>query len=200
MRGLDPNQMPMPQQGAAPGGQPAGAMPPGEMQGGPSTGQKPGAAPATPEEQAAYDAFMGLFMTTLYDDATMPTVIEMMRKAPTPMEGASRAVVMIGVRVLEAAKEAGDDVPLHVVMHAGLEAVALVAELAAAAGAPQMSAQQIEATYFLAADKFGAVARQRGLLEVSPDDIDVEGMEQLAAETGFEEHLRGVAAGMGGAG
>lgn len=163
-------------------GQAAAGMQPGQSAQIPEAGFSPETAQmrrAGPEEQQVYNQFVGLGMTMLYDDKFMDTAIKTMKAAPKPALGVSSVAANLAFRVYKEGIQQGKQIDDTILVHAGAELTGLVIELATAAGV-QLSKQDEEEVYLLAADQFRDVAEDEGLLDGAQ-------LEQRGAE--FDEML-----------
>lgn len=146
---------------------------PGQPQGNPSQPQgnpgQPQVRRATPEEQQMYNRYVGLAMTLLYDDKFMNSAIKMMKNEKTTMEGVASVASLVAFQVYSEGKRQGQEIPASVVVHAGMEIIMLVVELALAAGMEPMSDKEIELAHYGAADQFRDRMEAAG--HISPEQI-----------------------------
>lgn len=155
---------------------------------------------ASAEEQQLYNRFVAQTMLLLYDDKFMPTALEMVRKATTPMEGIARVVSAVGMRVFKAAQEAGDQIPGSILLHAGLEVTGLAAEMAAAAGLKPLTPEEIEAAFYLAAEKFAAAAKSAGMVDEGVMAEDAQKIAEMAESQPAQEHFQNLYGALSGGG
>ena len=136
---------------------------------------------ATQEEQQMYNQFVGLSMTLLYDKKFMQTAIERIGSEQTVMEGVARVAALVAFRVFTEGKKQGRDIPASVVVHAGMEVVALVDEMAHAAGFDPMSDEERELAYYGAADQFREMLERDGQIDpaqLEADRVELEAMQK----------------------
>jgi hypothetical protein len=114
----------MPQQGQAMS--PEQGLAGAEQQLGPN-----GEQPVTEQEQGAYEQVVMAIGNVLYDDATSPQVVQMLKSQEDPAQAIAAVVVMV---VTELDDQSGGQIPEEVILPAATEATELVAELAVAKG------------------------------------------------------------------
>lgn len=106
----------------------------------------------TPDEQKMYDQFVDNAFSAIYDDKSLPQVIESLKGDGNPMDGLANTAVSIVVRVQDSAEQAGQAIPPDVVFNAGVEILENLADLAGKAGVHEFTAQEIEGAMFQAMD------------------------------------------------
>lgn len=134
---------------------------------------------ASPEEQQLYNQFVGLSMILLYDKKFMQRAIEMIRAEQTVMEGVAKVAALVAYRVYEDGQKKGKEIPASVVVHAGMEVIQLVSEMAMAAGFEPMNEQETELAYYGAADKFRDLMEKSGMIDPAQLDADRAEIEQM---------------------
>lgn len=132
---------------------------------------------ATPEQQQVYNQFLALAMTLLYDDKFMDTAIKMLKSASKTVQGIANVASTVVVRVYKQGLDQGKDIPDAVLVHAGVEIVGLVIELAQAAGMPPLQKGEEEMVYLQAADMARDMLEKGGMkdgeaLAASGKDFD----------------------------
>ena len=141
------------QQGGPP---PAAAGGPAPM---PSAGQSPpdmgGTDQASPEEQDAYDRFVGRAMQFIYGDA-FDRVLKMLQAGDDPIDGLAVTAASIVSRVQDAAEQAGQKLSGDILLHGGAEIVADLAMIATKAGIHdfEQSPKDFEAAWYRALDEY----------------------------------------------
>lgn len=106
----------------------------------------------TPDEQRVYDQFVDNAFSAIYDDKSLPQVIESLAGDGNPVDGLANTAVSIVVRVQDSAEQAGQAIPPDVVFNAGVEILENLADLAGKAGVHEFTAQEIEGATFQAMD------------------------------------------------
>lgn len=151
-------------------------------------------ANVTPEEQQAYNEFVGNAYKILYSEKTFPEFIARLRKAAEqdPVEGLSSVTVMAIIRVQESARRNGKMIDPVVVFHAGSEILAAIADTAAKAGIHEYDEKEIEAASLRAMDKYVAVANEAGLIDKQRAIFDYQSMLQADKEGKLDEMFPGV--------
>lgn len=189
MAGLMPPGQPGPsdraQGGAmasAPGGAAAGpvgvaADAPGATEQGPEPN-------VTPEEQAQYERVVDNALSLIYDKKVFPTVLEQIRSAPDPATGIAAVTAQIGLRIEQSAQQSGEQLADGVLLHAGAEIVADLAETAEQAGAGTFSEEEVERIYFLAVDLFRSMKQESGGIDQGAAAAELE--QTMASGQGAE--------------
>ena len=106
----------------------------------------------TPDEQRLYDSFVDNAFSAIYDDKSLPQVIESLKGDGNPVDGLANTAVSIVVRVQDSAEQAGQAIPPDVVFNAGVEILENLADLAGKAGVHEFTAEEIEGAMFQAMD------------------------------------------------
>lgn len=131
----------------------------------------------SPEEQQAYDTVMGKAAELIYGKGqVMPQIVDALKPAKSADEkpddegkGGNPAVLALAntavqvVSKLDASsKEQGFQIPDDVLYHAGSEIVAMLAEVAEAAGIHDYSEEEINGAFLQAVDNYRPIAEQMG--------------------------------------
>lgn len=159
-------------------------------------GGMPGSArQATPEQQESYNAFVANAMNLMYDEKTMPKLLEMLQGGGDPIEGLARASVMITARVGTAAEEAGQQLSGDVVFNAGAEIVNQLADVATEAGIHdfQNDRDALEGAYFRALDQFRTLMEGAGRLDKGAAEKELAMLQGMSESGELEQMLRGLA-------
>ena len=170
------------QQGGPP---PAAAGGPAPM---PSTGQSPpdmgGADQASPEEQDAYDRFVGRAMQFIYGDA-FDKVLKMLQAGDDPIDGLAVTAASIVSRVQDAAEQAGQKLSGDILLHGGAEIVADLAMIATKAKIHdfEQSPKDFEAAWYRALDEYRVMRQAAGKIDQNIAKQDLATLQQ-ADQTG----------------
>lgn len=155
MVGMMP-QNPMPEERApAQGGAPA---PQGVA---PEVGYQ-GEGNVAPEEQAAYDKFVDNGFKLIYDDKTMPNILNLLQSSQDKILNLASAALNVVMHLKESAKNAGREIPPDILMHGGVEILEDLAELSDKAGIYEYSQDEIEGATYRAFDMYREMEDQRG--------------------------------------
>lgn len=162
MAGLLNGQPPAPAATAAP----MGAAAPGvEAEGGQGE-------PATPEEQAQYDAFVKNGFEIIYSGGKVaPNILKALDGDGDPKAGLANVTVMVVSRLVKSADEAGQDISADVVMHGGAEILADLANVQKEAGIADLSDDEQEGAFYQAVDMYRDMEQKMG-------GIDEAGLEE----------------------
>lgn len=143
---------------------------------------------ASPEDQALYNKFVGLAKKAIFDpQAGLPATLNLLKSTSDPIEAVAEAAVGIAGRVVGEARKGGVDLPGDVLLNGGAEIVSDIAELAEAAGIAQLSDQDTEQAFYLAADKWAQKARQIGIYDDQRGQQDLAALNQQADAGGFND-------------
>ncbi len=121
----------------------------------PTDGERPN---VSPEEQAIYDQFVDNALSAIYDDKSLPQIIESLKGDGNPVDGLANTAVNVVVRVQDSAEQADQAISPDVVFNAGIEILEDLAELAATAGVHEFTAQEVEGATFQAMAAFDEFA------------------------------------------
>lgn len=160
--------------------QPPKAGPQVKMPAGEEQGSRPGQVQASPQEQAAYEAFVAQASMTIFDPKGSERFIEAMRQSNDPRAAVAGVTAGIVDLVARSAKQAGRTLPPDIIL-AGLDEISSdVMELADAAGVYRFS-EDVKATQAAAIRAYGetqAKLVQSGLI---PQEFAQEGVAELKA-------------------
>lgn len=170
-------------QGVKPGGQPTPQGP----QGGP--GPQNG-TPATPQQQAQYNRFFAYSLLMLYDEKFLPKVQELFQKSPTPIEAAARVGAAIATRIYIGAEKQGSKIPPEVILYAGQEVMAEIAEMARSAGIADLSQEDVETAYYMAADMVRASLEGAGKIDKTNASQDFEQIRNMVGDDKLNQVLQ----------
>lgn len=106
----------------------------------------------SPQEQQLYDRFVDRAYSVIYDEKTLPQIVESLRGDGDPLEGLANTLATVVVRVQDAAEKSGQTVPPDIVFHAGTEILEDLANLAQMAGVHSYTPDEIEGAGFRAMD------------------------------------------------
>ena len=167
--------------------------------------QDSGAAqPASPEEQAQYNQFVGRAMELIYNEKMFPQVVEMLRGGSNdgqdqqgsgvsgPAHGLANATAMIIARVYKAATDAGANLSPDVVFHGGTEIFGQLAEISDKAGISDYAndRDKLEGAYFLAVDTAMQQLRKAGVVDEASAKQALQQLQQVDAKGELEQVFR----------
>lgn len=168
---------------------------------GPTVGQAdyqkpatPGAKPASPEQQAEYNKFVGFGMRLLFSDKVSMDSIEMLQKAGNKIEGAAQVLASIVTRLYTSQVEQGQQPMPEVVLHGSWELLDNVIQLAMASGMEDFSEDDREGAFFMAADLLRANLAKAGMIDpeiVKQDVAALHEMEDSGQMSEFAQHFAG---------
>lgn len=146
------------QPGGAPGGAPVGGAPARPATSAPGPAPEQGSSGeqsnVSPEEQQLYDQFVDNAFSVIYDEKSLPTIIESLKGDGNPLDGLANTTVGVIVRVQDSAEKAGQALPPDVVFHAGTEILEDLAGLAGKVGIHEFTTEEVEGAAFQAMDLY----------------------------------------------
>lgn len=151
---------------------------------------------ATPEEQAQYDHFVAKAYDLIYDQKTLPKIVDMLDgDGQDPMEGLARATALIVGRIGDAAEKAGEHLSGDVVLHAGTEIFEDLANLSRVANIKDYSQDRdaLEGAYFRALDIFRGMLQEAGALDQGAAAADMDRLTQMDADGQLEAVFQSLA-------
>lgn len=181
------------------GGQPAPGPQPGPQ---PDMG---GTEAASPEEQDAYDRFVGRALEFIYDKA-FDKVLDMLRGGDDPIDGLAVTAATVVARIQDAAEQAGQKLSGDILLHAGSEILADLAGLATKARIHdfEQDPKQLETAWYRALDEYRVMRQSAGKLDQEVAKQDLASLQQadqdgeLAAMMQRMEGRQGAVAAPGG--
>lgn len=192
---------------------PGGAMPRGPMSADPGMGQQmpqqmpeQGAGPmsgdmggdsnaATPEEQQQYDQIVAKAYDLIYDNKTMPAIVETLKGEGDPIEGLARTTSSVMLRVIQSGMQANVPINGEVAFHAGTEVFEDLADLSREAGVKDYTQDQdgMEKAYFLALDYSRQAFQDAGILDPAAADADLQALQKMDQNGQLEQMMMGLA-------
>lgn len=182
---------PPPSAGAPPEAGP-GAEGPG--MGGP--GMEPGMAAdqemeqASPEEQAQYEQVMNNAYELIFDEKTMPGVLESLAGDGDPKLGLATTAASIVTHLKQSAEQGGQPLSEDVVYHAGVAILEDLADLAGKAGIHEFTEEEAEGALYQAMD----VYRELNAGEIDQERYagELEGLKQADKAGTLGQMLPGI--------
>ncbi|MCO5072132.1 MAG: hypothetical protein M9944_13080 [Rhizobiaceae bacterium] len=193
--------------------EPGGSMPRGPMSADPGMGQQmpqqmpgQGAGPmsgnmggdpnaATPEEQQQYDQIVAKAYDLIYDNKTMPAIVETLKGEGDPIEGLARTTSSVMLRVIQSGMQANVPINGEVAFHAGTEVFEDLADLSREAGVKDYTQDQdgMEKAYFLALDYSRQAFQDAGILDPAAADADLQALQKMDQDGQLEQMMMGLA-------
>ncbi len=147
-----------------PGGAPSPGGVPAPATGGPAPAIQattPAAPPVgeeqtnvSPEEQAQYDQFVDQALSAIYDEKSLPGVIESLKGNGNPVDGLANTAVSIVTRVQDSAEKAGQALSVDVLFMGGAEILEDLAGLSEKVGIHTFTPEEVEGALFQAMDLY----------------------------------------------
>lgn len=144
-------------------------------------GQKP-----TPEQQAAYDRYVGAAMMHIYTPKVIDKIVQSI-SPEDPVATMGRAAANVGFVVMKKAEQDGQKVPPEVLLHGGKEVVAAIAELYERKGGQELAPEQVEQAYYVAADDFRQMMQGEGSIDPESAQQGMQELQAMAQSGAFDE-------------
>jgi hypothetical protein len=144
-----------------------------------------GAKEATPEQQAQFDKFVQMSMVILYDPQFVQKAREMIRGPQGPVEGVADVGIAIVSRIIMQAQKERQQIDPAVILHGGWQVINYIAEVARLSAGVDLSDEDVETAYYLAADKLRAVLDKAGLTTGGPSPEQM--IEQARTDVGDDQ-------------
>lgn len=137
----------------------------------------------TPEEQEQYNQFVTNGMQAMYDEKSLPQMLQAIQGDGNPVEGLANALVMLVTRLEDSAEQAGQKISGDVMLHGGTELLEQMADLSKEAGMHDFNKQELEEALYTAMDLYRGFRQEQGKLEPEPYVQDIQAL-QAAEESG----------------
>lgn len=154
--------------------------------------QQPGAQPATPEQQAEYNKFVGFGMRLIFDEKVSMDAIETLMNAGNKVHGAAQVLASVVTRLYTSQVKQGQEPDPSIVLNGSWELLDNVIQLAMAAGMEDFSDDEREGAFYMAADLFRANLAKAGLLDenvVQQDVASLRAMEDSGQLSQMAQHF-----------
>jgi len=129
-------------------------------------GAEEGGSNVSPEEQAQYDKFVDAGFQAIYNEKTMPQVLEMLKGNGQPVDGLANTAAMIVMRLEDSAKQSGKELSPDIVYHGGVELLEDLANLAKEAKIHEYSEEELQGAMYQALDIYRNMRQQDGSLDM----------------------------------
>lgn len=132
-------------------------------------------ANVTPEEQAEYDQFVANATEIMYDEQTMPQILQRIHGSPNKAEAVANVTAMLVMRLEDSARQEGMPIEGDVKFHGGVNILELLVDLTEAAGIHEFSPEEIEQATLAAMDIYREARQADGTLpsEEIAEDLDL---------------------------
>lgn len=147
----------------------------------------------TPEEQQQYEQFVANGMNMMYDEKSLPSIVESIRGDGNPIEGLANTLAMMVMRLEDSAAQQGQPIGGDVMYHgAANELLPLLVELSAASGVHEFTDDEIESALFQALDLYRATKQEQGQLPQEQFAQDMQAINQAEQSGSLDEVLPGL--------
>lgn len=152
---------------------------------------------ATPEQQQQFDKFFAMCKASLFSEEFLQPGAKILQGAPTIVDGMARIGASIGGRIYMKAAEQGEIIDSIAVIEAGRLVMSEVADFARMFG-HEVSDEQVEDAYYMAADLMRQMLDDAGMLDHDMIDQELDSIKGVFSEEEilpFEERrIKGKAA------
>jgi hypothetical protein len=164
--------------------------------------QQEGITPASPEEQAAFEKFVGKAWELIYSDQMWPQVLQMLEGGADenqdgdPVNGLAATTEMIVARVAQVADQAGEQLQPDVVFHAAGDILEELAQISKTGKIKDYSKDPdaLEKAWFQALDMFRERLDGVGEIDQAHAQADMEKLIQMDQNGTLEKIMRDLAA------
>jgi len=151
----------------------------------------------SPEEQAQYDEFVGNAYALIYGDSH-ESIVERLSIDEEPIQALAQTVTQVVRRVVESARQAGQELSSDVVFQGGVEVLEDLAATMGKLGIYDFSDEELEQATYVAMDLYRDVEIEAGELDQQAHQEDWQTLQQ-ANETGeFDAVMQDLQAQSGG--
>jgi len=164
-------------------------------------GEQEGAPNVTPEEQKAYEQFVGNALTMISDPKTRSGILASLEGDGNPQEGLAMTASTVVKQVADSARQNGMKLSGDVLLHGGQEIVESLADVQASAGIADLSDKEIEGAFFRGLDLYREMSTKDGSLDPATFEEDFRSIVAANKEGRLDELVPGIteaAAAMGG--
>lgn len=152
-----------------------------------------GAVEASPDEQAAYDGLVNKAYELIYRGGkTNPQILESLKGAGEPVDGLANTTAMVMMRLEDAAERQGKKFPPDVMLHAGVEVLEDLADLAGQAKIHKFNEEEIQGATYQALDIYRATRQKQGKLDMGAIQQDFGQIMEANKAGRLNELLPGV--------
>lgn len=142
-----------------------------------------GTRPASPEEERQYSQFVGMALKALSADAFLPKAEKILTGSGDTVSGMAQLGASVVSRLYESAKEQGKPIAPVVLLHGGAAVMQEIGEMAKAAGRTDVTPEDVETAYFMAADMMNDYLAQTGdMAELFAAEDEDEFLAQIGDE------------------
>lgn len=151
--------------------------------------------PASPEMQRQYNQFVAMGMLMLYDEKFMKTAEKIFQKGVNITESMARIASGIAMQIVSAAKNKGQEIPPEILLNGGWELMNEVRSFANMVTEQEVSDDDMETAFYLAADMLRAAMQGAGMVDQEVMKGEFERISQQVGPDAYDslvQRLRGV--------
>lgn len=141
-----------------------------------------------PEVQEDFKKALGMSMMAFYNEKFLPKAVKMVKAAPTPAAGIGRVAATIGARIVQSARQSGQDVAGEAMLLAGFDLVREIADYLEEKEQIPASQELIEDAFLAAADNFKAAMKG----DLPMPKTGVPSYDEIVQAAGGEQAIRSI--------
>lgn len=148
---------------------------------------------ADPQMQEIYDRFVSLAVLHIHNEKVLPSLVERMRSGE-PVQAIGEIAATVGHAVVKKAEASGQQIPDAVLLHGGGEIVQALADIARKAGIADLSEEEVEQAFYIAADTFRQMRQGEGAVDQKQMQQGMSEIADLQGSGELDRLLEGVKA------
>lgn len=117
---------------------------------------------ASPEEQAQYDQFVDNGYNLIYDQKTLPKVLDALKAGDDPVQALGHTAATVVLQLENSAQQNGKQLDPDILYHGGIELLEDLADLSEKAGIHRYDEKETEAALYAALDNYRLYHQQKG--------------------------------------
>jgi hypothetical protein len=148
---------------------------------------------ATPDEQRMYDTLVNKAYEVIYQGGkTNPQILKSLEGGGEPVDGLANTTAMVMMRLEDAGERQGKKFPPDVMLHAGVEVLEDLADLAGQAKIHKFNEEEIQGATYQALDIYRATRQKQGKLDMPAIQQDFQQIMEANKAGQLGELLPGV--------
>lgn len=146
----------------------------------------------SPEEQQQYERFVDNCYSVIYDQKTLPKILQSLDATNDPIMNLANTIVQVVHFVATSAKASQTEISGDVLIQGGAEVMGDLADLAGKVGIHDYSDDEIEGATYRAMDLYRELQKQDGSLDINAAKQDMKDIMVADKEGRLDELLPGV--------
>jgi|TARA_Y100000296_G_C5092730_1_gene215728 hypothetical protein len=146
----------------------------------------------SPDEQQQYNQLVKNAYNLLYED--MPTLLKSIAGGGDPVTGVATTAANAMSRLINSATRAGRKFPKDVILHANMEIIEDLADLAKDSNIHDFTDQEMESAAYLTVEVYRGLQQESGNIDPNEAAADLEDLQNAEANGTFEGRFPGLGA------